>query len=1229
MRRWILRLLLWPLAFVGALIVCAFFLIQLESVQQVVAKRVLKIVNNQITGSIEIDRIGLLLDGRVSVNNFVLRDEHGVEILSADRVRAWIAPWDVLLARIHLLNASVQSLRGNVIVDVSGNNIVSAFASPRPAKADTVKTPLWVRLDRVTVEIESLAVTMDTSFHHVALDWEISADVLLTDSVITYDGSAIGPERFTLQSEGVVRPYSDSLFAGDAELEFNSQYAASDWIADFPDLGQVKLFAQGDVLRRDLAAIFRLELERVGKLNGDIELLDYVEEPRASLGAQFTDLDLSYWIGDSIPHRFTGRAALTKSRSAEWTHDWLARIELDSSYFGEIELAADFEAELYDSTAFLAGAVNTNAGNFKLRVNSHGLTPESIFIFGTAELDQANLHALVPAIPDSLSPLSGSTEFNLEQRPGQELAIDAKLALGALSFGPYALDSLTLHATVLGNTFTLDSTRIKFGSASALLFANGDYTTAITTTVIADVPSIQDFRDLLIPFAPEFDSLDGDVRGELAADLSIAGDSLSDISATGTLQSNSITFGEYEAFGVEFELENLSTNAETIAATVTADSLHAFNETVTPLTLTLNGPWSAPAFTGELSARVDTLHISASGTFDYSNSPMLLVLDSLSLGLFGSDWKNDYPIELSFDSSHYEVAALVMRSDYGVLRSTGYIENPGNQDLVLEFSGLRTGKLAPILRTEIPDGNLNVRVQISGPDTAMTGDIDLRIDSLSYQGDVLSDRIVLNAALTDAKSMTASVYYIWHADTALVASASVPASMSIQNGIVIPDADSLSGKLEVDSLPLSRFAPWLAVGTGLDGYLTSDLELSGSVRRPDWAGTIQLHDGFYRDARYGIAYKWIVLDAVLERDSLLIKTFRATSRGTLTGSGSAKLGVPWPEELNLNLKFDKFEAVSSRLQKARLDGEILVSGPFDSLNATGALTIEEGLYRITQSATKSIEPINMDSVIAVLKGDTLEEGFNPDAFYQSMAHDLRISIPGNFWIRGSGVNTELAGNLRLEKDHNQDPTANGEITIRKGTVKFYGQELRIQDNSTLRFDGPVGEPELNITATYSGVEKVRGQFDVSVKLTGTPDKSAAEFSGKFSDGTVMSEDEAIQRLLPFIGNTGGTPEQAVTEAASGQVSDIVGKASGLDVFEFRPGEDGLSDLSSGQLEIGTYVTDRLFIRVYQPVDEIRAGQKVSVDYRLLDWMKFTAEQTSAKKEESGTSFTIYMQFEWR
>jgi hypothetical protein len=1232
MWKWLSRLILWPIALVCALAASAFFLIQQEPVQQFVAKKVVALLNEDFKGDIDFTRATVQLHGAAQVSNFKLRDENGELILSVDRVAVLLAPWDLALGRVHVLKANLEGVRGNVDFTNNELNIAQAFAPENPSPPpDTAAAPLWIRLDRLRIQLDSVRVSIDSSFQKTFVDYAIAGDVMLTDSTITYDADISAPSRFSLISSGVVRPLSDSLFAGDVTFEGTSQYVQSEWAPDLPDLGPLHLKAKAHVQTNHLTSVFDMTAISVGSVTGDIEIDDYTTEPHVSLGAEFHDISLSSWVGDSIAHVFNGRAALVKSKSPEWTHDWSGRVELDSSFWDNIEIDADVETQLFEDAAGLAGEIRTNAGSFNVRVFSDGLSPDSMRVTGHARLANAVPHQFVPAIPDSLSPLSGDAEFSFEQYPNHPLKADVQIVLGAVSLGRYKLDSLSFHAQIDSTTFTLDSTRLRLGSASALLFAHGDYTKEISTKFSAELPAIEEFRALLSPYLPQIDSITGDAALQMTAQISLAADTLSDLLASGSLASERISYGNYVAHAIEVTLDTLALNDEYIRASLKCDSVIVGEENISPISLKAFGHWLAPQYALSVAARKDTFRIYSSGSIDLRQVPYEFQADQLQLDLIGTTWHNDFPVVVTFDSLHYEVEALIMRSDYGVLRATGFLENPGDQDLAVEFSGFRTGSLTPLLQTEIPDGILNMRLQLSGSDSAIVGDIDLVIDSVTYMKASLADQITLTTSINDQRQLACVGKYLWYGDTVIIMNASIPATFSLQDGIRVSDLDELSGSMRVDSLKLSRVSPWLSAGTSLDGFLSADLALTGSIARPDWKGDLSLRDGFYRDTRYGMAYKWIVLDATLQRDSIHIDNFRATSRGTMTGSGFAKLGVPWPEALDLNLNFDNFEAVSSRLQKARLDGNLTVSGPFDSLDASGKLTVQEGFYRLTQSATKSIEPINLDSVLAVMRGDTSSEGFNPDAFYMSMSHDLTIAIPGNFWIRGSGLNTELSGQLRLEKQHHFEPTANGEIAIKNGTVKFYGQELRIADNSTIRFDGPPDVPELNISAVYKGVERERA-YEVSVKLTGTPDNSLAEFSGKFDDGTVMSSDEAIQKLLPFVGSSDGTAfdaEHTVIDAASGEVSNIVSKASGLDVFEFRPGPGGLNDLSSGQLELGTYVTDRLFVRVFQPIDDPRSGQKVSIDYRLLNWMKITAEQDSKSAGSTSSSFTVYLQFEWR
>jgi len=62
------------------------------------------------------------------------------------------------------------------------------------------------------------------------------------------------------------------------------------------------------------------------------------------------------------------------------------------------------------------------------------------------------------------------------------------------------------------------------------------------------------------------------------------------------------------------------------------------------------------------------------------------------------------------------------------------------------------------------------------------------------------------------------------------------------------------------------------------------------------------------------------------------------------------------------------------------------------------------------------------------------------------------------------------------------------------------------------------------------------------------------------------------------------------------------------VLEYKPGTGEGNAVTSGTLEVGSYVTERLFVRVRQPVETGETQQAVTVEYRLLDWLKLRAMQ---------------------
>ena len=293
------------------------------------------------------------------------------------------------------------------------------------------------------------------------------------------------------------------------------------------------------------------------------------------------------------------------------------------------------------------------------------------------------------------------------------------------------------------------------------------------------------------------------------------------------------------------------------------------------------------------------------------------------------------------------------------------------------------------------------------------------------------------------------------------------------------------------------------------------------------------------------------------------------------------------------------------------------------MNAEGELEFDEVIYRLTAAATKNVQEVNLDSVLAVMRGDSLKagEGFSALNIYHSMALEMHLVIPGNCWIRGSGMNIELQGDLWMYKDHDVDPTINGAIQTRQGEVAFLGKRFEVTEGQ-IRFEGPISNPQLDVTAKYEPPSATSAE-PVQIHVYGTVTETRFEFIG-------MTPEEAVAALTGLgAGGPGLLSQEQITSVATGtatgQLTGMVGKWAGLDVFEYRPGTEPGSNLAGGSLEVGTYVTERLFVRVTQPIEKAETGQSVTVEYRLLDWLKLRAQQEA----QQNSAFDLLIQFDWR
>jgi translocation and assembly module TamB len=157
-----------------------------------------------------------------------------------------------------------------------------------------------------------------------------------------------------------------------------------------------------------------------------------------------------------------------------------------------------------------------------------------------------------------------------------------------------------------------------------------------------------------------------------------------------------------------------------------------------------------------------------------------------------------------------------------------------------------------------------------------------------------------------------------------------------------------------------------------------------------------------------------------------------------------------------------------------------------------------------------------------------------------VALNLNVTLGERLRLRGRGLDTGLRGELHITSPGGR-LAVNGTVRTADGTYAAYGQKLSI-DRGLISFNGPVGDPRLDIEATRPNLD-VRVGVAVSgsatnprVRLFSQPELSEIDklswlVMGRASDGLGRTDTALLQRAaLALLAGEGGGLTNPLTQA---------------------------------------------------------------------------------------------------
>jgi translocation and assembly module TamB len=410
-----------------------------------------------------------------------------------------------------------------------------------------------------------------------------------------------------------------------------------------------------------------------------------------------------------------------------------------------------------------------------------------------------------------------------------------------------------------------------------------------------------------------------------------------------------------------------------------------------------------------------------------------------------------------------------------------------------------------------------------------------------------------------------------------------------------PEATApVDGVLKVNLPLLDYIGPLLSPNLTTAGHMSAQVSVTGNFLSPLLTGTISAEQLHLQWLDQGLSLTDGVLQADLQDDQLQLRRLsfagsrNSTSRMNVSGLIRLKNGSL---ESYLNWHAKQFSLLNRSDRRLILTGAGLVSTLAHRARLSGELNVDEGFVDLGREEVPQLS----DDVIVV--GKPL-----PSTPTLGMEINLGLGLGEKLLIRGRGINARLGGALTIKSKPGEAISAYGLMQLTRGSYTAYGRELAIE-RGTLRFDGPPGNPALDIRAMRRG-----SQVESGVMITGT---MLAPRLRLISEPQVPDA-EKISWLVLGQGLSGTTDQQAgvlqdaaaslLTQSAAARVQSQIAGSLGLDRLTLSRRPDNVQQRI---ITLGKRISSRLYVSYQQGLQA--AGAAVLLRYTLSNKITIEAE----------------------
>lgn len=561
---------------------------------------------------------------------------------------------------------------------------------------------------------------------------------------------------------------------------------------------------------------------------------------------------------------------------------------------------------------------------------------------------------------------------------------------------------------------------------------------------------------------------------------------------------------------------------------------------------------------------------------------------------------NDGPVKISISMDRLNIEALQLHSEDASIALKGYMGLTASNDLAAELT-LRDFDLKRIsgfwTGGERISGRVSSNIGLKGSADNPEISIDASLTEGAYR-DFEVSKVSISASYKDALA-TVKAEGFQKNNKIVDANGSVPLKISLYPFEFIPQTNSMNIAVNVEQVHIADISALKNRDYDSDGIISASVNIVGDLNNPLLEGQMKLSDGFINLKKKKLSYENITAVLKLEKGRVEIVSMgiNGDKEGNLNFSGFLTYDHFNITEFNIHVTGDNFYVPYETGIEARTKPDLLISGSLKAPNLTGNVLVTKGrvnldwFYQEEPSDILVIQPVTAHTGTIEIP----EKQSQTLSIFDSLSADIRVSIPGNVWLKGASENIEIDGSLNVKKEPHKSFLLYGPLNAIRGTYQFSGKLFKITSGE-LNF---LGQEEINPPLSVDA-ETTVSNVKIIIHLTGTFEK----LNLTLDSDPVMDQVDVISYLVFGQPSTSlsskesfqaeGAALSITSQMAANQLRDILGDKFAFDYLDFNTGS---GDIAKGSLSMGKYLAPKVFV-IYRHGFSQDTPRQVEVDYEI-------------------------------